>query len=170
MPLNKYANWGIAPLAQPRPPGLGAILRNGLGALDITLQQGLPGKGGGVPVPAMPSDNGLRVVWTLGAVRDALMDQGNPDPDSTNEQIDERARSDAVEKTLAFLDQSYPRLLPAYQLQFRRLDQGPQGFDLERRERLAELLAFELEAMATIEDPPPVPVAAPPAARSNKRR
>lgn len=170
MPLNKFASWGAAPVAVPRPPGLGAVTRAGLSSLNNTLRQRLPGPGGGRPTPATPTTQGLRVVWSLGAVRDALTDQGSPSADSTNEQIDVRADSAAVEDLSAFLELFHPRLHPLYLRQFRHLTQDDSGFDQERRERLAELLAFELDAMAMVEDPPQIPIAARQARRSTKRR
>jgi hypothetical protein len=60
-------------------------------------------------------------------------------------------------------------------LQFRQLeadDENAAAFDLERRERLAELATFELLVMGSVDDPPQQTTAsaAPAARRTGKRR
>jgi len=159
MPLNKFAAWGPEPLARARPPGLGAIMREGLGAIDTTLKAGLPGQTPSTPAPgaATPSATGLRVIWSLGPVRDALLDQGKPTLASTNRQIEAHLNSKSVAEVNDFLKQEYPDLHEPYLLQFAPLQSGVQGFELERRQRLAELVDVELEIMATVEDLRPSP-------------
>jgi hypothetical protein len=166
MPLNKFAAWGAELVLRPRPPGLGAVTRLGLAAIERTLDDNLPGKGGGVPPPVVktPSSTALRIVWSLNAVRDALSDQGDPNVGDTNEQIEARHDSDAVIEIAQFIEDQHADLLDHYHGQFRMLDADPDdldAFDLERRERLAELATFELLVVASVEDPAPTP--APPA-------
>jgi hypothetical protein len=177
MPLNKYATWGAEPLTAQRPPGLGAIMRNGFGVMNLTLQKGLPGPTPApVPSPApspgvlvpTPSTRGLRVVWSLGAVRDALTDQSRPTLEKCNQQIEVHLNSAAVRDVGDLLKQEYVDLYDPYLLQFRPLQSEAAGFDLERRERLAELAAVELEIMATVEDL--TPTASQPASAKRARK
>jgi hypothetical protein len=173
MPLNKFAAWGAELALRPRPPGLGAVTRLGLAAIKRTLDDNLPGKDGGTPPPVVmtPSSTALRIVWSLNAVRDALSDQGDPNVGDTNEQIEARHDSDAVIEIAQFIEDRHADLLDHYHGQFRALDADPddfEAFDLERRERLAELATFELLVMASVEDPAPTP--APPALKSRSPR
>jgi hypothetical protein len=166
MPLNKFAPWGVEPIATPRPPGLGALVRVGFQALDKTMSTRLTMIGEGVtkiagrlpgaPTPPVPSASALRVIWSLNAVRDALSDQGEPSVDSTNAQIEDRRASQAVEDIAAFLARAYPPLHAGYLEQFRPLAdvEDSAAFYPARRKRLAELTAFELKVMAEVADPP----------------
>jgi hypothetical protein len=62
-----------------------------------------------------------------------------------------------VKEVRTLLEQEYPELHDPYLLQFRPLQSAVPGFELERRERLAELAAVELEIMAAVEDLRPAP-------------
>jgi hypothetical protein len=172
MPLNKFAAWGAEPIARARAPGLGAVTRIGLGAINGTLVKALPNPS---PMVKTPSATALRIVWSLDAVRDALSDQECASVGDTNQQIAEAQGSSAVEETGAYVGQYHPDLIDPYKLQFRRLeaDNGDaEAFDLERRERLAELVTFELLVMAIVGDAPDAAaaVAARAPRRINKRR
>lgn len=173
MPLNKYAAWGAEPTPA-RPAGLGAITRQGFAALYTSLEKGLPGPtpapAPSTPGPSTPSATGLRVLWSLGPVRDALMDQGRPTLASCNQQLDTQLGSKAVQEVGSFLQQEYHDLYDPYLLQFRPLSSAVQSFELERRERLAELAAVEWEIMATVEDLRPTPTGSPsPSAKRSRR-
>jgi hypothetical protein len=167
MPLNKFAAWGVEPIATLRPPGLGGLLRARLQALDKTIGTELATIADGVtriadrlpgpPAPPVPSSAALRVIWSLNAVRDALSDQGEPSLGSTNAQIGERRASQAVKEITDFLYGAHRRLQERYLAQFRLLDDFGDdflAFDRVRRERLAELTAFEVAVMAEVGDPP----------------
>jgi hypothetical protein len=172
MPLNKFAGWGIEPIALARPPGLGAVTRIGLGAIKTTLEKALPNP---TPIIKTPSATGLRIVWSLNAVRDALSDQECASVGDTNGQITQRHDSHAVTEIYKFLGQYHPDLAGPYDLQFRQLeadDENAAAFDLERRERLAELATFELLVMGSVDDPlqQTTASAAPAARRTGKRR
>jgi hypothetical protein len=154
MPLNKFAGWGVALLDKPRPPGLTSVTRLGLGAINSTLLKMAPAQ---TPVVKTPSSTALRIVWSLNAVRDALSDQGDPNVGDTNQQIDARLHTDAVDEVLELLKSTHPELLEHYRGQFRLLEADPDdadAFDLERRERLAELTTLELLVMTTVGDTP----------------
>jgi hypothetical protein len=173
MPLNKLADWGKVPVPR-RPLGLTAIMRTRLDALNAVIEAALPEP---PTVVAVPSVTALRVVWSLNAVRDALSDQGDPNVSDTNDQIAQRMHSDAVREIAEHLKQHHAELLLDYETQFLPLEADPDdlpGFDLERRERLAELAAFELRVMAEVDDPPPQPpgpnTAVSAARRGGKRR
>jgi hypothetical protein len=166
MPLNKFAAWGKVPTA-PRPLGLTAIVRSRLDALTAVIDSALPQP---LPSVAVPSSTALRTVWSLNAVRDALSDQGDPNVGDTNAQIAQRLESDAVVDVAELLKDRHADLADDYETQFRPLEADPDdrpGFDLERRERLAELAAFELRVMAEVDDPPPDP--APEVVRAARR-
>jgi hypothetical protein len=158
MPINKFAGWGVAPEDAPRPPGLGAILRVGLGALNTTIDKRLAaGAVSPAPLPRTPSRTALRVIWSLNAVRDALSDQEEPGLESTNGQLERRFFSKAVEQIQRFLEQFHEKLLIPYRAQFRPLDVDGDDFDdfdLERRKRMAEVAGFEWAVMAVVEDSP----------------
>jgi hypothetical protein len=158
MPLNKFAGWGVAPEDAPRLPGLGAVLRVGLAALNMTLDQRLSaGNVTPAPMPRTPSRTALRVIWSLNAVRDALSDQDEPSVGSTNAQLERRYFSKAVGQIQRFLEQFHDKLLIPYRAQFRPLDVDDDefdDFDLERRKRMAEVAGFEWAVMAIIEDSP----------------
>lgn len=169
MPLNKFAAWGLEPVVARRPSGLGAVTRLGLAAIDASLAKGLPGPT--QPLVKTPSSEALRVVWSLNAVRDALSDQQCASVDDTNAQIDNRRQSHAVVQIDAFLEEHYPELVAPFRLQFRSLQAGDvQAFDLQRRERLAELATFELLVMATVQDPTPHAAPIAPVSRSARKR
>jgi hypothetical protein len=175
MPLNKFAAWGVELALKPRPPGLGAVVRSGLRELNETISKGLPPAGGGAQPPLVktPTATALRIVWSLNAVRDALSDQGTPTVADTNTQIEERQESEAVGEIQAFLEQHYPRLAAHYREQFRTLEADTDdfdAFDLERRERLAELASFELVVMASVGDLSQNAAKKRAARRSSKRR
>jgi hypothetical protein len=172
MLLNKFAGWGIEPIDRVRPPGLGAVTRVGLGAINTTLEKTLPDPS---PMVKTPSATGLRIVWSLNAVRDALSDQNCASVDDTNDQIANRHASNSVAEIGVFLEQCHPDLVGPYELQFRRLEADSDdaaAFDLERRERLAELATFELLVMASVGERPhqTTAAAAPAARRTGKRR
>lgn len=170
MPLNKFAAWGAEPIARVRLPGLGAVTRIGLGAINGTLVKALPNPS---PMVKTPSATALRIVWSLNAVRDALSDQECASVGDTNLQIANRQGSHAVEEIGAFLEQYHPDLIESYELQFRPLeadDDDAEAFDLERRERLAELTTFELLVMASVGDPAQAAAAARAPRRTTKRR
>jgi hypothetical protein len=158
MPLNKFATWGVALIDRPRQPGLTAVTRVGLTAINATLARAAPPP---PPVVQTPSVTALRIVWSLNAARDALADQDDPNVVTTNDQLRKRLESHAVVQIAAFLNTRHPELHTHYVKQFRPLEADPDdpddldAFDLERRERLAELTTFELLVMAKVGDPPP---------------
>jgi hypothetical protein len=168
MPLNKFAGFGFTPIARPRPLGLTAVTKSRLDSINSTLLTAFPPAPPPAPTPTVPTPSvtALRIVWSLNAVRDGLSDQGCPSVGATNEQLSQRLNTDAVEDVVAFLAKAHPTLEEPYRLQFRALHAHPDdaaAFDLERRERLAELATFELLVMATVPDAPAPPAPPTPA-------
>jgi hypothetical protein len=148
MPLNKFAAWGNVPAPERPGPGIGSIVDTGLLRLNATI------KDRPVPThPPTPSNTGLRVVWSLNAVRDALCDQREPSLAFTNRQIVARRETDAVGDIADMLEERYPKLFPLYLAQFDELNEEKGDYYAQRRERLAELAHFEWLAMATVQDP-----------------
>lgn len=155
MRINKFAGWGRLPPTTTRAPSQLPIAIRELVApvqriADVVVRGG----------PRTPSAAAARVLAVLGMVRDALLDQGCPSRKDFNEQI-ERARdaksTKAMQRYLAKLDAS---LADGFERQFADLD-GDGDFERQRRERLAGLIAFEWQVVASVgDDAPTVPAAA----------
>jgi len=143
MPLNKFAPWGTLPPPRPARPGIAAVV-----ATLVKDQAPVPPP----QQPPTPSRAALWLIWTLNAVRDALSDQGDPSPTSTNEQLAVHERSASVAKAKYFLERRHAGLVRDYTRQFRPVDDESEMFDLDRRQRLAELLRFEWAVMTNVVD------------------
>ena len=147
MPLNKFAAWGNVPAPERPGPGIGSVVDTGFLRLNAAIRD-RP-----APMhPPTPSSAGLRVVWSLHAVRDALCDQEKPSLALTNRQIVARRETDAVGDIADMLEKRHPGLFPLYLAQFDELDEENGDYDTQRRKRLAELARFEWLAMATVQD------------------
>lgn len=128
MALDKFASWGTLPPAKPAKPGLATVVQKG-------FAQVVGGRG------ATPSDEAFRIIAVLGQARDALLDQNQPTPKSVNAQLDRAKGSQPAKEAYAQLGRIDPALGHAFLEQFRALD--AKAFELQRRERVAELMALE---------------------------
>ena len=101
------------------------------------------------PTP-VPGKTAFALCTALGGVRDAITDAKSVDAASTNAQLDTALRSRRVVKAIVFLKAHRPALERPYAEQFRHLAGSGAVADPERRDRLAELVAFEQHLMRDV--------------------
>lgn len=106
--------------------------------------------------PTLPSANAFKIVAALGQVRDALCDQHKASAQIVNDQLDKVAgrKNPPPPKSIAdsrMLLQPYSKLSGEFEQQLRELSTTG-DFEAERRQRLAELVGFELRVLATVTD------------------
>ncbi len=128
MALDKFASWGKLPPVRPAKPGLATIIEKGFAQV---------GSGRG----ATPSEEAFRLIAVLGQARDALLDQNKATPKSVNTQLAIAKGSQAAQDAHALLGRLDPVLADGFFDQFRPVD--AKAFGPARRERVAELMAFE---------------------------
>jgi hypothetical protein len=109
--------------------------------LNKSVQSG-PGPSG------TPSVDAFTILAALGQVRDALCDQVNANLKHTNDLIAKASKSASVQAARARLAH-LPEFAAALGRQLGPLD-GQPDFETQRRQRLAQLVAFELKVLATI--------------------
>jgi hypothetical protein len=109
------------------------------------------------PEPGSPGPAAFTVLWSLGAVRDALCDRGNPSYEAINAQLDAAGATKSFEYVFSWLTGTHGELADRYKAQFERL-QDEAGFEEERRERMGELVDFERQVIEEVdEDELPLP-------------
>jgi hypothetical protein len=109
--------------------------------LNKSVQSG-PGPSG------TPSVDAFTILAALGQVRDALCDQVNANLKHTNDLIAKASKSASVQAARARLAH-LPEFAAALEKQLKPVDGRP-DFETQRRQRLAQLVVFELKVLATI--------------------
>jgi hypothetical protein len=102
----------------------------------------------GPGTPGTPSVDAYAIVAALGQVSDALCDQKNATFAHTNEMLAKASKSKSVEAARARLA-ALPDFAAALERQLEPLP-DEREFETQRRQRLAQLVAFELKVLATI--------------------
>jgi hypothetical protein len=95
-----------------------------------------------------PSVDAYTIVAALGQARDALCDQKHPTLAHTNDLLAKAAKSASVQAARASLA-ALPDFVAALDRQLAPLDDR-QDFETQRRQRLAQLVAFEVKVLTTI--------------------
>lgn len=145
MRLNKYAGWGrLPPSPRRRPSALPGKLDAIALPLNIIARVSAPGGAVAVPSPAA-----FRIIACLGQVRDAVCDQSHATRKSVNDLLDRAMISASAQEAHKYLSAQQATLVTEFENQFRELERGV-DFELQRRERLAELVAFESKVAANV--------------------
>jgi hypothetical protein len=119
-------------------------IRNGFVILTSALQR----------QPRVPSLLAFRVLARLSQVRDALCDQ-TPSKGTANSRLQSELKANSTKELLGTLSSSgYGNLAAQFRAQFSDLKNDSEVASEERRTRLAELMSFEWQIAAAVEDQP----------------